>query len=165
MVLTSWPRACPHCLHLVSRRAVPGGAEVCGSLWSQKSALSCTLTVENKSVLVLQAPQRFQTLKGHLELLVTFSALSWTKWNPAKLPWWTQHFVPNRSLWKACWFCMLFPQRCQALAWKLRNYALTFLRVLSYFTSSVKAREDEGNLISSQDPGSLLTFSSSTQLL
>lgn len=49
---------------------MPGGAEVCGSLWSQKSALSCTLTVENKSVLVLQAPQRFQTLGYFLRTIL-----------------------------------------------------------------------------------------------
>lgn len=78
------------------------------------------------------------------------------------VPWWTQHFFLDRNCWKSSGFCRLFPQRCQALAWKIRDEPFAFLRVLSRATSSVKPREKEETLIPPQDPGSTITLGSST---
>lgn len=147
----------------------------------EKSALSrLGLTCETKSVSVLQSPQHFQPLWGiGNSWLLTLECVEPYKNCPlacelgkapsyfmhfsiTTVPWWTQHFFLDRNCWKSSGFCRLFPQRCQALAWKIRDEPFAFLRVLSRATSSVKPREKEETLIPPQDPGSTITLGSST---
>lgn len=175
---------CPHYIHLVSRKAVPRVAEVYSSLFMSNlhsaAAFSLLKLSEFQSY---TSPQHFQILKGTSKLGCFLSttlecvepckncplahllgnALSYfIPLSVTTVPWWMQHFVPDSTFWKASGFCSLFSQGSQAPAWKIRDSPLVFLRVLSCSTSSVKARENEGNLIPPQDPGIVLTLGLST---